>query len=161
LRSPINGLRDSKQLIASHRSTFAKLIHEHADVGLGWVSAHEVDTLGLSKAVETAMRRALVRMSIGSDQIIIDGNYNYLPDVMNVKTVVKADQTVPAVSAASIVAKVARDAYMKNVAKNYPHYGFDTHVGYGTSKHRAALQAHGPVVSEHRFSFKPLKAFML
>ena len=128
-------------------------------VGLGWVSAREVDKIGLTNAVKLAMSRALDQISIDYDQVIIDGNINFLAENPKTIAVIKADDTVPSVSAASIVAKVARDQYMAQQAIDYPDYGFEKHVGYGTALHLKQLQDHG--VSElHRLSFKPIKALL-
>ncbi|QQS19247.1 ribonuclease HII [Candidatus Saccharibacteria bacterium] len=97
------------------------------------------------------------------EEIIIDGNFNFFKNVKglfshNVRTLVHADDLVPAVSAASIIAKVARDDYMAEMAAKYPGYGFEKHVGYGTAAHAAALEKHG-VTDIHRKSFKPVQQF--
>jgi ribonuclease HII len=90
------------------------------------------------------------------DEIIIDGNINYFPHDRRARAVVKADNTVPEVSAASIIAKVARDAYMCEQATAYPMYGFEKHVGYGTSLHIEMLKLHG-TCAIHRKSFRPIR----
>lgn len=159
LNAPINGLTDSKLLSAKRRNELAQLIHANAQVGLGWVSAKEVDALGLTEAVSIAMHRAYEALGVIADDIIIDGNYNYLADRTNSRAVIKADLTEPSVSAASIVAKVARDSYMQDLALKMPEYGFDSHVGYGTKVHIDALNKYG-VSIEHRKSFKPIKALL-
>ena len=158
LACPIDGLRDSKLLPRLERERLAALIHATAhSVGLGWVTAAEVDELGLTNAVRLAMRRALLEIKHVVDEIIIDGNYNFLADMPQARAIIKADQTVAAVSAASIVAKVARDAWMAaEAATRYPAYGFERHVGYCTPAHLAALQAHGPCAI-HRRSFEPIR----
>jgi len=129
--------------------------------GLGWVDNNEVDALGLTAAVALAMRRAVdavLTMAVGVDKIIIDGSFNFLPDFPQATAVVKADGTVPSVSAASIIAKVARDNWMAEHAERLcPGYSFARHVGYGTKLHQEALAALG--VSElHRRSFRPVAA---
>lgn len=156
LRDAIPSLRDSKLLTAKRRQQLADEILAYSYVGVGWVQAEEIDQLGLTAAVGLAMRRAVEQLNHTADKIIIDGNYNFLPDMPEVKTLIKADQTVPAVSAASIVAKQARDSYMAKLGQQYPQYGFEKHVGYGTAQHAAALQQHGPIKGVHRFSFKPV-----
>ncbi|MGH7195558.1 MAG: ribonuclease HII, partial [Candidatus Saccharimonadales bacterium] len=104
-----------------------------------------------------AMRRALDGIEINYDEIIIDGHYNFLPDAKNVKLLVKADDLIPCVGAASIIAKVARDNWMAQTAdKKFPEYFFNKHVGYGTKLHLEMLKIYG--TSElHRQSFKPVK----
>jgi len=161
LLEPIAGLRDSKKLSVAQRETYARIINDEAlAVGLGWVQPDELDTVGLSEAVSLAMHRALDAIKMPVDEIIIDGNVNYFPEKPNVQVVVRADDTVPAVSAASIVAKVARDRYMVEIAHaKYPEYAFDRHVGYGTSLHQQLLKLYG-VSDIHRKSFRPVQAIM-
>ena len=152
----LEGLRDSKLLSAKQRERLATQIYASgASVGLGWVWPQDIDAWGLTKAIAVAMRRALGQVT-GYDEVIIDGNVNFLPDVVDARPLVRADQIVPAASAASIVAKVARDTYMQFISEQYPHYGFDAHVGYGTEMHRRMLALHGPC-SLHRYSFRPIK----
>jgi ribonuclease HII len=126
-------------------------------VGIGWVSAEEVDSVGLTQAVRLAMWRALDMIDLKYDSVIIDGNFNFLPDEPRVSTMVKADALVPAVSAASIVAKVARDRWMAEASQRFPGYGFERHVGYGTRQHTEALRILGPC-ELHRRSFRPVAA---
>lgn len=157
LDRPIRGLRDSKKLTRVQRETFDARIRERAmSFGLGWVAPAELDRIGLTEAVRLAMRRALAEITDDYEKIIIDGNYNYLRDVPRTECLVAADDLVPAVSAASIIAKVARDAYMREIAKQYPAYGFESHVGYGTPKHRAGLRMAG-ICDLHRRSFRPIQ----
>jgi len=158
LGEPIAGLKDSKQLTASQRERLAAVIHDQAlAVGLGWVEPTEIDQLGLTQSTRLAMERALAHISLVIDEIIIDGNINFLASDGRARAVIKADMTIPAVSAASIVAKVARDAYMIEAAKNFPAYGFEKHVGYGTAVHQAALRQYG-ACQLHRCSYKPVQA---
>jgi len=153
LTKPINGLTDSKLLTKQKRQKLAKEIKEKADVGYGWVNAETIDDIGLPKALILATAKALLEIEPQkNEEVLIDGNVNFAPD-LNSKTVVKADQAVPAVSAASIVAKVARDDLMCEMAKAYPAYGFDSHVGYGTMKHKRSIKTHG-FCRLHRKSFK-------
>lgn len=168
LREPVEGLADSKKLTKKRRETLDVAIRAHGFVGIGWVKPSEIDTLGMTNAVKLAMLRAVKTLHETCreyDEIVIDGNINYFKNVKglssdSVRAEVRADGTVPAVSAASIVAKVARDNYMAKAAETYPGYGFEKHVGYGTAAHLAALQAHG-VTPEHRRSFKPVGALLL
>ncbi|HET6925158.1 MAG TPA: ribonuclease HII [Candidatus Saccharimonadales bacterium] len=160
LDKPIRGLNDSKKLSKRQREKLAAEIQiEAGAIGLGWVSAEELDKVGITTAVKLAMERALKQITTPYDEVIIDGNINYLPAEPRAKAVIKADATVPAVSAASIVAKVARDAYMAQLDDTYAVYGFEKHVGYGTAAHVAALQQFG-VSDIHRRSFKPIKALL-
>ena len=161
LREPIEGLNDSKKLTAKRREALAAEIHEKAYCGLGWVPAAELDKLGLSAALRKACRDAVKQVQASKpefNEIIIDGTVNFLSDTplgKYVSVLPKADALVPEVSAASIIAKVARDNYMVELAKRFPNYGFEKHVGYGTALHRAALEKYGPC-EEHRKSFRPV-----
>ncbi len=159
LRTPIDGLKDSKKLLAKRRSELSAQIISSADYGLGWVSPSEVDQLGLTAAVGLAMQRAVDKISDEHDVIVIDGDYNFLPNNRKTQTLIKADDLIPAVSAASIIAKVARDNYIAEQAVIFPEYGFDSHVGYGTKKHIQALDNNG-VTPIHRLSYKPIKAYL-
>lgn len=154
---PIEGLKDSKKTTKAQRLKLAQYIKATAkSVGVGWVSALQVDALGLTKATSLAMNLALENINRTFDCVIIDGNYNYLPDRANVETLIGGDNLLDEVSAASIIAKTERDKFMTRVAEQYPGYGFDKHVGYGTSQHSAALMKHG-ICELHRKSFRPIQ----
>ena len=161
LREPIEGLNDSKKLTPKRREKLAAEIHEKAYCGLGWVSAAELDKLGLSASLRKACREAVKAIQAQKpefNEIIIDGTINFLSDTAlgsYVAVLPKADALVPEVSAASIIAKVARDNYMIKLAERFPGYGFEKHVGYGTAAHKAALLELGPC-EEHRKSFRPI-----
>lgn len=160
LDDPIDGLKDSKKLTKAQRENLSTTILARATaVGLGWVTPQEVDAVGLTAAVRLAMQRALQEVTVEYDAIIIDGNHNFLADNSKSLAVVRADDSVPAVSAASIVAKVARDAYMREIAAKYPEYSFDKHVGYGTSLHLQMLKLYG-VSDIHRKSFRPIQSLL-
>lgn len=164
LGEPIDGLTDSKLLNAKQRARLAAEVYASARAaGLGWVSAAEVDELGLTAAVALAMERAVAEtlaIDVVVDEIIIDGNFNFLATDVRARALIKADLTVPAVSAASIIAKVARDTWMAEAAVRFPTYGFERHVGYGTALHRAALAKHG-ICELHRKSYKPIQQILL
>jgi len=155
----IDGLTDSKKLSAKKRLELDAQIREVAlGWGLGWVHADELDAVGLSGALKLATIRAAEAVKAPYHEIIIDGTINFLKETNKgayVTTLAKADLLIPAVSAASIIAKVARDTYMANQETVYPGYGFASHVGYGTAKHREALDKHG-VTPLHRRSFAPI-----
>jgi ribonuclease HII len=160
LRKPIPGLKDSKKLSKLQREKFAKQIHAEAlAVGLGWVEPNEIDTVGIVRSVGMAMERALSQITMHFEELVIDGNYNFFEFDPRAKAIVKADDSVPCVSAASIIAKVARDQYMAAIAAEYPGYGFERHVGYGTALHIANLQKLG-VSAIHRRSYKPILALL-
>lgn len=159
-------LTDSKKLTKKRRETLNPTILAQATAtGLGWVPAAELDQIGLGAALKLATRRAVQAVQAQSPhftEIIIDGTVNFLvgtPLEHCVTTLKKADLRIKAVSAASIIAKVARDQYMIDLADQYPDYGFEKHVGYGTAAHRAALRALGPT-PEHRRSFRPVAAIV-
>lgn len=162
-------LNDSKKLSKIKREKFSKLIlSSDSRVGVGWVWPAEINQFGLKKSVQLAMERAVSEIEINSDdEIIVDGNINYLEDLVFkdgccykirpcIRCEVKADGSVSAVSAASIVAKVARDNYMAKIAPKYPGYQFEKHVGYGTKLHYAALLEYG-VSDQHRINYKPIQ----
>ena len=160
LSEPIPGLKDSKKLSRKQRELLAGSVHSQAAAtGIGWVDAATVDEIGLTAAVGLAMELALAEIDIDYQTIVIGGSYNFLAEHPKSQAVIKADDSVPAVSAASIIAKVARDQYMAEVSRLYPEYGFVNHVGYGTASHLASLQQYGACVL-HRRSFKPVAALL-
>lgn len=158
----IDGLTDSKKLTKKRREVLANEINEKAmAVGLGWVTASEIDQIGLGPSLSVACRRAVEQIAVPYHEIIIDGTVNFLKDTAKgefVTTMKKADLLVPSVGAASIVAKVARDAYMAEQDTVYPGYKFGAHAGYGTAVHRAAIAKLG-VTPLHRLSFAPLRQY--
>lgn len=167
LEEEIAGLDDSKKLTKRQREVLDAEIRLCAKaIGLGWVTAREIDDIGLTAAVRLAMSRAVeealrgIGGFVGGVEIIIDGNINYLSDYKNSSCLIHGDALVPSISAASIIAKVARDSFMTEISRAYPDYEFHRHVGYGTKVHRSALMANGPC-EIHRMSFKPVSAVVM
>ena len=158
----IEGLTDSKKLSKKRREILDVEIREKvAGFGLGWVDPADIDEIGLSAALKLATRRAVEQINVPYSEIIIDGTINFLSETNKgkyVTTLKKADLLIPSVSAASIIAKVARDNYMTEQDAIYPGYGFASHVGYGTAAHIAAIDKLG-VTPLHRLSFGPLKKY--
>jgi ribonuclease HII len=158
----IEGLTDSKKLTKKKRDLLDVEIREKAvGFGLGWVTATEIDDIGLSAALNLATKRAVEQVKAPYHEIIIDGTVNFLKGTSKesyVTTLKKADLLIPSVSAASIIAKVARDNYMIEQDEIYEGYNFKSHVGYGTAAHRAAIDKLG-VTPLHRLSFAPLNKY--
>lgn len=153
---PIDGLADSKKLSERQRDLLAPLIRERA---LAWcvayASVEEIDELNILQATLLAMRRAVEGLQIRPARMLVDGLYCPQVDIPG-EAIVKGDSKVAAISAASILAKTARDELMVVLHRQYPHYGFDGHKGYPTAAHLAALREHG-VSAVHRRSFKPVR----
>lgn len=155
------GLNDSKVLSKIKREKLYEEIRATCQLGEGWVHPEEIDEHGLTAAMRMGVCRALLQLGAAfEDEIVMDGHINYCPtDFTKVQTVIKADSSHPIVSAASIYAKVTRDKHMERIANFHPFYGFEKHVGYGTTLHRSALKIHG-VSPVHRKSYKPVQAFL-
>lgn len=153
---PIAGLADSKALTEKRRLVLAEEIREKAlGYAFGRCDPHEIDELNILRATMLAMQRAVAGLAIEPQHVLVDGNR--APKFACAATaVVKGDARVAAISAASILAKVQRDAEMAALHGRYPQYGFDRHKGYPTAEHFAALHTHGPI-PEHRRSFAPVR----
>jgi len=153
--NPIVGLKDSKKLSEKKRLELAEEIKAKALAwSLGRAERHEIDEINILKATMLAMQRAVNGLKIHPEFVLIDGNKCPILTYPCL-AVVKGDSLVAEISAASILAKVARDAEMQQLHEQYPHYGFAEHKGYPTVKHLAALKEHGPIM-QHRRSFKPV-----
>ncbi len=154
---PIAGLNDSKKLSEARREALYPLIVERA---LAWrielVDAAEIDALNILQATLTGMRRALCALSPAAQFARIDGNRVPLDLPCPAEAIIGGDALEPAIMAASILAKVARDRLMMALHQEFPAYGFAVHKGYPTQAHLAALAAHGPC-EHHRRSFSPVR----
>ena len=153
---PFEGLADSKKLSPSRRCELAQLIRDRAQAwALGRAEVDEIDRLNILHATMLAMQRAVLGLDLQPAEVLVDGNR--CPELpYPARAVVKGDATVPAISAASIIAKVARDAEMVALDAKIPGYGFARHKGYGTAEHLGCLQRLGPS-PQHRRSFAPVK----
>ena len=151
LLGPLEGLADSKTLCAEERERLAGLLRAQARIGVGAASVAEIDRINILQASLLAMRRAVLRLGCLPDLALIDGKQ--APDLpCPVEAIVDGDAFVPAISAASIVAKVTRDRLMRRLATRYPGYGWETNVGYATLAHREAIWQLG-ACCHHRRSF--------
>lgn len=155
-RKPISGLKDSKLLSPRKRSQlFDEIMDKALCVEVAQASVEEIDTLNILQATLLAMKRAILGLRLKPHGVRVDGNRVPKVDVL-IEAVIRGDQIHPEISAASIVAKVSRDAWCEDADRNYPGYGFAGHKGYATFEHLAALRRLGPCVV-HRQSFAPVR----
>jgi ribonuclease HII len=173
-RRSIEGLADSKRLDAAERERLDRVIRRRAFAfGIGWADPAEIDALNILEASFLAMRRAVLALPVAPGRLLVDGNR--LPSLEGLGmtigadaadaaagalAIVGGDATEPAISAASIIAKTARDGYMRRAHERYPHYGFADHKGYPTPAHLQLLREHGPCPL-HRRSFAPVALALL
>ncbi len=157
---PIAGLADSKILSPKRRETLALIIREHAlACCVASASVEEIDAINILQATMLAMKRAIEGLGMTPDEVVVDGLH--VPKIsLRSRALVQGDRLMAEISAASILAKTARDAEMVAMHGRYPQYGFAQHKGYGTAAHMDALQAHGPCPI-HRRSFAPVRAAAL
>lgn len=156
---PITGLADSKQLSAQVRDELACSIRAHARAwAVSYASVDEIDALNILEATLLAMRRAVTALEVAAEMVLVDGLQCPVLD-LPARAVVRGDASVAEISAASILAKVTRDAEMLALHDLHPQYGFDRHKGYSTPAHLAALRMHG-VSRVHRRSFAPVRALL-
>lgn len=157
--NPIEGLADSKKLSEKQRDLLAPIIRERA---LAWAVAYaevdEIDQINILQATLLAMKRAVLALHIQPQQVLVDGLYCPQTGIPS-QAIVKGDSKVAAISAASILAKTARDELMLKLHEQYPQYGFNGHKGYPTASHLAALREHG-VSDVHRRSFRPVRELL-
>ena len=152
---PIAGLADSKTLSPRQRERLSAEIHARAlCFSVAQASVEEIDRLNILQATLLAMRRAVMGLRLKPHKVLVDGNRLPTLDIV-AEAVVQGDRKVPAISAASILAKVARDRWCLEIDAEYPAYGFAAHKGYGTAQHLLALQTHG-ATPWHRRSFSPV-----
>ncbi len=152
---PIAGLADSKKLSAARREALYDEIRAKAlCCSIAQASVEEIDRLNILQATLLAMQRAVAGLRLKPGLVLVDGNRLPLLD-MRAEAIVKGDAKVAAISAASILAKVTRDRGLQQLDRQFPHYGFARHKGYGTAEHLQALRLHGPG-PEHRRSFAPV-----
>ncbi|MGG1574423.1 ribonuclease HII [Fictibacillus sp. NRS-1165] len=151
----IAGLNDSKMLSESRREDlFEEIMKNTVSVGIGLVTAQEIDEINIYQASRKAMVKAVKALKVQPDHLLIDAME--LPLAVTQSKIIKGDAKSVSIAAASIVAKVTRDRYMKQLHRSHPHYHFNTNMGYGTKEHLEALEKFGPV-EEHRRSFSPVQ----
>lgn len=155
-RLPIHGLADSKKLSAKRREALFDEIRAKAlCCSIAQASVEEIDTLNILQATLLAMRRAVLGLRLPPKLVLVDGNRLPVLEIRS-EAVVKGDEKVPCISAASILAKVTRDRWCEQYHLEFPQYGFDQHKGYGTAEHLAALRQHG-ACPQHRKTFRPVR----
>ena len=148
-------LKDSKSLTKDKRKELDKYIKENSIWAVGQASAKEIEKINILHASLLAMKRAILKLNKKPSLVLIDGNK--LPNLKNYKLeyVIKGDQKIPSISAASIIAKVSRDRFITNLSKQFSGYGWDTNLGYGTREHLKAIRKLG-VTKYHRKTFSPI-----
>ncbi len=153
---PIKGLADSKVLTALRRERlYDEILAKALCCSIAQASVEEIDTLNILQATMLAMRRAVQGLRLKPQLVLVDGNRIPVMEI-RAEAIVKGDALIPAISAASILAKVWRDRACLELDLRYPQYGFARHKGYGTAQHLAALKEHGPC-DQHRRSFAPVR----
>ncbi|KAA0547955.1 ribonuclease HII [Bacillus sp. BGMRC 2118] len=151
----ILGINDSKQLSEGKRDELFELIHQAAiSIGIGIIPSQQIDEVNIYQATKLAMRKAIGQLSVSPDFLLIDAMKLDI-DIPQL-SLVKGDEKSISIAASSIIAKVIRDRYMKRLGQEYPRFGFENHMGYGTKQHLDAITTYG-VTPEHRLSFSPIK----
>ena len=153
-------LKDSKSIAKDKRELLSNYIKKNSTWAVGKASVKEIDKINILQASLLAMKRAVKKLKIKPSHILIDGNK--VPDLKNynLKAVIKGDQKIPSISAASIIAKVSRDKFIAALAKNNNGYGWDQNFGYGTKKHLKAIKKLG-ITKHHRRSFSPISSYYI
>ncbi|MEM6512888.1 MAG: ribonuclease HII [Pseudomonadota bacterium] len=162
LDAPLDGLADSKKLTEKRRDELAVTIRKRSLAwAVAWADVAEIDHLNILNATMLSMRRAILGLRVRPNHVLVDGNR--LPGLefhsfsVGGDAIIKGDDTEPAISAASILAKTVRDGMMRELHTLFPAYGFDGHKGYGTAAHRACIESSGPC-PQHRMSFAPMSS---
>ncbi|HAX74156.1 MAG TPA: ribonuclease HII [Firmicutes bacterium] len=151
------GIDDSKKLSESKRLYFYHEIRKHAiSIGVGMCTSEEVDRYNIYEATKIAMERAIAKLDPVPQHLLLDAMQLERVNIPQTG-IIKGDSKSVSIAAASIIAKVTRDAYMKKLGMEHPEYGFERHVGYGTKEHLQAIETHG-IIAEHRKSFEPIKS---
>lgn len=150
------GLNDSKKLSPSERSRLERAIRQKAEFAIAFVDVGEIDRINILRASLLAMENAVRALGSPLESVLVDGNMLPASLPCPAKAVIDGDAKYACIAAASVLAKTARDAYMKEIAKLYPVYGFERHFGYATPEHLEALRTHGPCPI-HRRSFAPCR----
>jgi ribonuclease HII len=154
---PIHGVTDSKKVTEKTRERLMRQILDQClDVGMGWVDADEYDRIGASESRRQVLIRAVKDLTVEADHTYVDGDL-FIRELSHTERVVKGDEKIWIVGAASIVAKQQQCDFMSRLHRQYPRYGFNHHHGYGTRVHLDALSVHGPCPA-HRRAMKPVKA---
>jgi ribonuclease HII len=152
----LDGVDDSKQLTPTQRfQVYERILPKVREFSLGWVSAYEVDVMGIRKASQESRLRAFLNLRSTAGVVIVDGEEGLPTDDLPCQTIIKADSKSLTVAAASILAKVTRDRFMVDLAGAYPQYGWVNNKGYGTDAHMRAIQEFG-VTPYHRHAFTPV-----
>ncbi len=161
LTQSLAGVRDSKQMTARQRTRLLESIQRVAlSHATGFASSAEIDALGIVPATRLAMRRALEKLAVQPDYLLLDSIKWDDPQHIPFQSIIRGDSLSLSIAAASVLAKVWRDEHMYRLDEIYPAYGFHQHKGYGTARHLAALRTHGPC-PEHRMSFAPIRHLAL
>ena len=155
-----NLLRDSKKIPVKERKQLANYIKKNSIYSVGKASIKEIDKLNILQATLLSMKRAINNLKHKPNIILVDGTHAPKNMDYHFKTIIRGDEKISSISAASIIAKVARDRYITRLAKNYISYGWHTNFGYGTKKHLDAINKFG-ITNHHRKSFKPMHNILL
>ena len=150
-----NELKDSKKLNKNQRENLAKYIKKNSIWAIGSASAKEIEKINILNASLLAMKRAIKKLNKKPNLVLVDGNKSPTIENCLIKTIIKGDQKIPEISAASIIAKVSRDKLMLNMSKKFKNYKWDLNAGYGTKDHIRAIKKFG-VTKFHRKKFKPI-----